>query len=104
MLGSGSMRQLYGLELQALQATTPRSIGSLLAGQVAAGSAGLQLLAGLAGVVLGILALAGYPPELLTLSALLVLGATVVLTGGALSGLLMSFIRPGHGTPGRSAL
>jgi hypothetical protein len=104
MLGSGSMRQLYGLEMQALQATTPRSISVLLAGEVAAGSAGLQLLAGLAAVVLGILALAGYPPELLTLSALLVLGATVVLTGGALSGLLLSFLRPRIANPRRPAV
>ena len=98
------MRQLHALEMQTLQATTPRSIGALLAGQVAAGSAGLQLLAGIAAIVLGILALAGYPPIGLTLSALLVLGATVVLTGGALSGLLVSFLRPGRATPRRPAL
>jgi hypothetical protein len=94
ILGSGSMRQLYQLETQALQAAPTRSLSGLFAGQLAVGSAGIQLLAGLTGVVLGILALAGYPPGLMTLSALLVLGATVVLTGSALSGLLLSFLRP----------
>jgi len=96
ILGSGSVRQLYQLEMQALQASPTRSISGLFASQLATGSSGIQLLAGLAAVVLGILALAGYPPELMTLSALLVLGATVVLTGGALGGLLLSFVRPGQ--------
>ena len=93
ILSSSSLSHLYMLESQTLQSGT-RSINELLAGQVASGSAGVQLLAGLAALVLGILAIAGYNPLLLTLSALLVLGVTVLLTGGTLTGLLMSFMRP----------
>jgi hypothetical protein len=72
----------------------------LLTGQIAAGSAGVQLISGLAAVVLGILAVAGHSPRLLTLAALLVLGVTVLLSGGALSSLVMSFVQPAQGTPG----
>jgi hypothetical protein len=96
LLSSSSVRQLYLLESQTLQGTSARSVSELLAGQMASGSAGVQLLAGLATLVLGILAVAGYQPLLLTLAALLVLGVTVLLTGGTLSGMLMSFTRPGR--------
>jgi hypothetical protein len=94
LLSSSSVRHLYMLESQTVQAMPTRSVNELLAGQMATGSAGVQLLAGLATLVLGILAVAGYQPLLLTLAALLVLGVTVLLTGGTLSGMLMSFVRP----------
>jgi hypothetical protein len=45
-------------------------------------------------VVLGILALIGMNAGVLTLTALLVMGTTVVLTGCALSGAVTSFMRP----------
>jgi hypothetical protein len=99
LLSSSSVRQLYLLESQTSQAMPTRSVNELLAGQMASGSAGVQLLAGLATLVLGILAIAGYQPLLLTLAALLVLGVTVLLTGGTLSGMLMSFARPRRPTP-----
>jgi hypothetical protein len=95
VLSSSSVRQLYVLRGEAL--LTARSGHELLAGQMASGSAGVQLLTGLATVVLGILALAGHSPRTLTLSALLVLGITVLLTGSALSGLVLSFMRPVQG-------
>jgi hypothetical protein len=57
-------------------------------------SAGVQTLAGLAAIVLGILAVAGHNPAVMILVALLVLGATVVLTGSTLSGLVLGFMRP----------
>jgi hypothetical protein len=92
VLSSGSMRQLYMLRalLPVPLTTTPE----VLAGQMATGSAGVQLLTGLSAVVLGILAVAGQAPVLLTLVSLLLLGITVLLTGSALSGLVMSFMRP----------
>jgi hypothetical protein len=65
----------------------------MLAGEMASGSAGTQALAGLAAVILGILAVVGANPGVLTLVALLVLGATIVLTGSALSGAALSFMR-----------
>lgn len=66
----------------------------MLAGEMASGTAGVHLLTGLATIVLGILALvAGAPARVLTLSALLILGVTLIMTGSTLSGLVMSFMR-----------
>jgi hypothetical protein len=50
--------------------------------------------AGLTAVVLGILAVAGVNPAVLMLSALIVLGAALVLSGSTLSGMVLSFMRP----------
>ena len=75
----------------------PELIGSeILAHEMASGSAGLQALAGLAAIVLGVLALAGtgIDSAVLILVAYLALGATMVLTGSTLSGTVMSFMRP----------
>ena len=66
----------------------------ILAGEMAAGSAGMQALAGLAAVVLGILGVVGTNPATLTMVGLLVLGTTIVLTGSALSGAVLSFMQP----------
>jgi hypothetical protein len=65
----------------------------LLAGEMASGSAGVQMLAGLASLVLGILAVLGINHDVLTLAALIVLGSTVILTGSALSGWVIGFMR-----------
>jgi hypothetical protein len=65
-----------------------------IAGEMSASSAGVQTLAGLAAIVLGILSVAGHDSAVLTLVALLLLGATVVLTGSTLSGLVLGFMRP----------
>jgi hypothetical protein len=97
VLSGSSVRQLYLLRGALLSGRTGYE---LLTGQLAAGSAGVQLISGLAAVVLGILAVAGHSARLLTLAALLVLGVTVLLSGGALSSLVMSFVQPAQGTPG----
>ncbi|MBL1257599.1 hypothetical protein [Methylocystis sp. Sn-Cys] len=76
--------------------TSGRSMigGEMLASEMASGSAALQALAGLAAIVLGILALAGNVNDLtLNLCALLALGATLVLTGSTLSATVMGFMR-----------
>jgi hypothetical protein len=65
----------------------------VMASEVAAGSAGLQAMAGLAVIVLGILAVAGVFTTNLTLIAFLVAGAAIVLTGSTLSGTMMGFMR-----------
>jgi len=95
VLSSSSMRALYQLRGQHTLVAS-RNGHELLAGQMASGSAGIQLLSGLAAVVLGILAVAGHLPRVLTLAALLVMGVTVLLSGSALSGLVLSFVRPGQ--------
>ena len=93
MLTSNAVRQLYMLQSSASGAGTPRPGTELLAGEMASGSAGIQMLAGLAAVVLGILAVIGINHDILTLAALIVLGTTIVLTGSALSGLVIGFMR-----------
>lgn len=62
--------------------------------EIAAGSSGVQAMAGLAIIVLGILAVAGIYTEVLALVALLVAGAAVVMTGSTLSGTMIGFMRP----------
>ena len=64
----------------------------LIASEVAAGSAGLQAMAGLTVIVLGILAVCGIYTVPLTLTALLVSGASIVTTGSALSGTMVGFM------------
>jgi hypothetical protein len=105
ILSSGSVRHLYQLRRSSMRAasmtggtgsamTTPRMGTELLAGEMASDSAGVHLLAGLTAVVLGILAVAGTNPMVLSLCALIVLGATVILTGGELTGMVLGFMRP----------
>jgi hypothetical protein len=66
----------------------------ILATEMAAGSAGVQCLAGLAAIVLGILAVTGTHSVVLSLVGLLVMGATLLLTGSTLSGVVQGFMRP----------
>lgn len=73
------------------QARTPML--RVVASEVAAGSAGVQAMAGLAVIVLGILAVSGIFTESLTLIALLAAGAAIVLTGSTLSGTMIGFMR-----------
>lgn len=94
VLSSGSVRQLYMLRGEAL--LSARSGRELLAAQMVSGSAGIQLLSGLAAVVLGILAVAGHGTRVLTLAALLALGVTVLMSGSALSSLVLGFVRQGE--------
>jgi len=95
LLSSNSVRQLYLLRSAMIPSvTSQRGGGEIIAGQMASGSAGIQLLAGLAAIVLGILAVSGVHTNVLSLSALVVVGATVVLTGSTLSALVTSFMRP----------
>lgn len=94
LLSSSSVRQLYLLQSATMRTAGIRSGSELMAGGMASGSAGVQLLAGLAAIVLGILAVSGSHTLLLTLVALLVLGVTELLTGSALSALVLSFMRP----------
>jgi hypothetical protein len=65
----------------------------VVASEVAAGSVGVQAMAGLAVIVLGILAVSGIFAESLTLIALLAAGAALVFTGSTLSGTMIGFMR-----------
>jgi hypothetical protein len=94
ILSSNSVRHLYLLKASTSRMAGTQVAGEFLAGEMTASSAGIQTLAGLAAIILGILAVSGHDPAVLTLVALLVLGATVVLTGSTLSGLVLGFMRP----------
>lgn len=94
IISSNAVRQLYWLQAQSLRAASSVSGPELIAGEMASGSTGVQMLAGLTAVVLGILAVAGTDATALILVGLLVLGSTVVLTGSTLSGLVEGFMRP----------
>jgi hypothetical protein len=98
MLSAQSVRRLYRAQAE-MRLTSVRTYTTreFLAGEMAAGSAGIQFVAGLAALVLGILAVVmatAMRNELLTLVALLVVGLTNIISGSALSGLVLSFMRP----------
>jgi hypothetical protein len=96
LLSSNSVRQLYRVKQSwhRLEVARRLSGAEILAGEMASGSAVLQCLSGVAAIVLGILAVTGANPAVLTLVGLLILGSTVLLTGSTLSGAAMSFMEP----------
>jgi hypothetical protein len=111
VLSSNAVWNLYMLKHAAMTSgeTEPMSGGEVLASQMASGSAGIQAVAGIAAVVLGVLALAGTGVDsiVLILVALLIVGITIVLSGSTWSGTVMSFMKettpePGH-TPDTSS-
>jgi hypothetical protein len=103
VLSSNSVRHLYLLRSHAPAGAMSGMGNEVVAGEMASGSAGVQMLAGLAAIVLGILAVSGTNPDVLTLAALLVLGATVILTGSTLSGVVQSFM-PASTTAARATM
>jgi hypothetical protein len=98
LLGSSSMRNLYQVQSALRRAGGMQSSNELLASEMAAGSAGAQLLSGLAAIVLGIVALSSGYSLVLTLVGLLVVGVTNILSGGTLSGVMMGLSRSEHHT------
>jgi hypothetical protein len=58
-------------------------------------SLGVRIFAGLAAIILGVLAASGATYDLtFNLVALLILGSALVLKGGSLNAILLSFMRP----------
>ncbi len=92
LLSSNSLRHLSLAQTSSSRSGAPRTGVEMLAGEMASGSAGVQLLAGLAVVVLGVVAVA-INQNILVPAALIVLGATVILSGTALTGLVIGFMR-----------
>ncbi len=96
LLSANAVWQLYALSRTTMRSDMPSKFegSELLASEMASGSAGIQALAGLAVIVLGILAVAGAAnDQTLNLVALLALGSTIVVTGGSLSATVLSFMR-----------
>jgi hypothetical protein len=94
VLSSNAVWHMHLLRRSQMMARELQGGSQILAGEMASGSAGLQALAGLAAVVLGILAVVGNVPATLTMVGLLVLGTTIMLTGSSLSGAVLSFMHP----------
>lgn len=96
LLSSYSVWHLYRAKqaVHRFGALQTHSGGEILAAEMASGSAAVQCLAGLAAIVLGIVAVTGTYMTVLTLVGLLVLGATVLLTGSTLTGAVMGFMEP----------
>jgi hypothetical protein len=95
LVSSNSVTQLHALK-RATEVQSTRGGAAVVAHEMAAGSAGVQSLAGLAAIVLGILALSDVHSIVLELSALIALGATLVMTGSTLSATVINFMRPSH--------
>lgn len=94
MLSAQSVRRLYSLQAAARhQGAEADDMREYLASELASGSGGLQFIAGVAAAVLGIIAVSTAHYAGLTLVGLLVVGLTLLVSGGALSGLVLTFAR-----------
>jgi hypothetical protein len=93
IISSSTVWQLLTSRSVAMRFQARGPVVRVVASEVAAGSAGVQAVSGLALIVLGILALSGVYSESLTLIALLVAGAAILLTGGTLSATMIGFMR-----------
>jgi hypothetical protein len=103
VISSSAVWQLLTSRSIAARFYTRSPMLRVMASEVAAGSSGLQAMAGLAAIVLGILAVAGMFTGALTLIAFLIAGAAITLTGSTLSGMMTGFMRPtGATAPART--
>jgi hypothetical protein len=94
VISSAAVWQLLTSRSIAARFQTRSPMLRVVASEVAAGSSGLQAMAGLAVIVLGILAVAGIFAQGLTLIAFLIAGAAIILTGSSLSTTMTGFMRP----------
>jgi hypothetical protein len=88
LLSSGTTYRIDSLagKLAETNLTTSQTLATMAASSV-------QVLAGIAGIALGIIALVGITPMVLTLVGLLSIGTSVLLTGGAVSGTIASVMQ-----------
>jgi hypothetical protein len=93
LISSSAVWQLLTSRSVAMRFQTRAPMLRFIASEVAAGSIGVQAMVGLAVIVLGILAICGIYTGPLTLIALLVAGASILLTGSTLSGTMVGFMR-----------
>lgn len=89
MLSAGTLTRLNRIETE--EHPGPTSHETMARDAVLGGTA-IQMLVGAGGVVLGIIALAGTRPDTLILVALLAFGSTILLSGSALTGRMLSLI------------
>ena len=89
-LGSGMTSRLNDLKIEVSGA---HQSAQRVAHEVVSAAAGTQVLVGLAAGVLGILALVGIAPMVLVLVGLLAVGTSLLLSGGAVGGRLISLFQ-----------
>ena len=89
-LGSGSTSRLNELKIEVSGA---HQSAQKVAHEAVSAAAGTQVLVGLAAGVLGILALVGIAPMPLVLVGLLTVGTSLLLSGGAVGGRLISLFQ-----------
>lgn len=89
-LGAGMTSRLADLKIRASGA---HETAQKVAHEAVTAAADTQVLAGVAAAVLGILALVGLAPTTLVLIGLLAVGASVLLSGSAVGGRLLSLFR-----------
>jgi hypothetical protein len=93
LISSTAVWQLLTSRSVATRFQTGSSMLRVVASEIATGSSSLQAMAGLAVIILGVLAVAGISSLALALIALIVAGCAIVLTGSTLSGTMMGFMR-----------
>lgn len=90
IFGSTVTSRLNSLEIRRAGGN---ELAQMAAREMVSAAAGLQVLVGLGGIALGIIALVGIAPEILSLVAMLGLGASVLLSGSAVSSRMVSVFR-----------
>jgi len=84
LLGIGAVARLNSLKREAWNRESPStSLRQRVAHEAMIAASATQALVGLAAITLGIIALTGIQPEVLTLIAMLVMGAGILLSGAA---------------------
>jgi hypothetical protein len=94
LFSSNAVWHLHMLKRSAVPGSEWRSGADIVVAELGQGATGMQALAGLAAIVLGILALILTSSGVLTLTALLIAGAAIVLSGSAASEAFLSLMRP----------
>lgn len=94
VMSSNTVMSLHQMKASTFRVSGMQTGSEILAGDVVSGSAGIQVIAGVAAIVLGILAEVGHMPADLSLIALIELGATLILSGTSLSLIVLSFMHP----------
>jgi len=98
VLSSNAVLGMHEMRMASMRNAQPQTYtgSEMLAAEMATGSAGIQAVAGLGAIVLGILAIIGSVgnPVVLSLVALLGLGGTLIMTGTSLSGVVAGFMHP----------
>ena len=90
VFGSGITSRLNDLKIETSGAEMP---ARRVAHEAVSAAAGTEILVGLSAGVLGILALVGIAPMTLSLIGMLAVGASVMLSGTAIGGKLLSMFR-----------